>query len=48
MYSSDDRDVRDVWFVDLGDERILITGAAEAAEFRELIEMFAAAQPLAK
>lgn len=48
VYSSDDRDVRDVWFVDLGDERILITGAAEATEFRELIEMFAAAQPLAK
>lgn len=48
IYSSDYSDVRDVWFVDLGDERLLITGAAEDGEFRELIEKFAATQPLAK
>ena len=48
IYTSDYSDVRDVWFVDLGDARLLVTGAAEAPEFRELIERFAAAEPLAK
>ena len=48
IYTSDYSDVRDVWFVDLGDARLLVTGAAEAPEFRELSERFAAAEPLAK
>ena len=46
IYTADYEDVRDVWFVDLGDERILITGAAQDAEYRELIEKVAAAAPL--
>ena len=45
---SDYSDGRDVWFVDLGDARLRVTGAAEAPEFRELSERFAAAEPLAK
>ncbi|MCQ4619732.1 DUF4245 domain-containing protein [Corynebacterium sp. CCUG 71335] len=46
VYTSDAKDVRDLWVVDLDDVRLLVTGAAPDAEFRELIEAFAASEPL--
>ncbi|WP_018297469.1 DUF4245 domain-containing protein [Corynebacterium lubricantis] len=36
-YTSEERDVRDVWAVDLDDVRLVFTGAGTDAEFEELI-----------
>lgn len=46
VYTSPDREVRDLWAADLGDARLLISGAATEEEFRTLIEATAKAQPL--
>lgn len=46
VYTSPDREVRDLWVADLGDARLLISGAATEEEFRTLIEVTAKAQPL--
>ncbi|WP_370513955.1 DUF4245 domain-containing protein [Corynebacterium sp. zg331] len=46
VYASSDREVRDLWVADLGDARLLISGAATEEEFRALIEATAQAQPL--
>lgn len=47
VYSSDDKDVRDLWVVDASDERLLLTGAGDDSEFEELIAAALAATPLA-
>lgn len=46
VYTSTDREVRDLWVADLGDARLLLSGAATEEEFRALIEATAKAQPL--
>ncbi|CAB0545133.1 DUF4245 domain-containing protein [Corynebacterium diphtheriae] len=45
-YSSEDRDVRDIWVVDLGDARVIISGAAPRAEFDRVITKMIEASPL--
>ncbi|WP_211256945.1 DUF4245 domain-containing protein [Corynebacterium lowii] len=46
VYTSTDREVRDLWVADLGDARLLLSGAATEEEFLALIEATAKAQPL--
>lgn len=46
IYSSDDRDVRDVWAVDNGDARFLVTGAGTDEEHRAVIEAAATTPPI--
>ncbi len=46
VYTSAEDDVRDVRVVDLGDARVLLSGAATSEEFDELISNTVAAQPL--
>lgn len=46
VYTSADREVRDLWVADLGDARLLLSGAATEEEFRALIEATVKAQPL--
>ncbi len=46
VYSSEANDVRDLRVVDLGDARVLISGAATDAEFNELFSSVIAAEPL--
>ncbi len=45
-YSSEDRDVRDIWVVDLGDARVIVSGAAPRAEFDRVITKIIEASPL--
>ncbi|CAB0795290.1 hypothetical protein FRC0421_00941 [Corynebacterium diphtheriae] len=45
-YSSEDRDVRDIWVVDLGDARVIVSGAAPRAEFDRVITKMIEASPL--
>ncbi len=47
LYTSSDRDVRDLRAVDLGDARLLITGAATEDQFNQLIETMAQTDPIA-
>ena len=37
VYSSEEGDVRDLWAVDAGESRLLVSGAADEEEFRELM-----------
>lgn len=46
VYTSDDRDVRDLWVVDAGDARFLVTGAGSEEEFQELISAALKATPV--
>lgn len=46
VYHSDEASVRDLWVVDMGDARLLFTGAGSEEEFRTLIEATVAADPL--
>jgi len=46
VYHSDESDVRDLYAVDLGETRILYTGAASDEEFREIIEATVTSEPL--
>lgn len=46
VYTSDDRDVRDLWVVDAGDARFLVTGAGSNDEFKELIAAALKATPV--
>lgn len=46
IYSSEDNAVRDLWAVDLGDSRILLTGAGTDEEFSTLLETTIEAAPL--
>ncbi len=44
---SDDNDVRDLWVVDAGDARLLVTGAGTDDEFRQLISTALHTAPIA-
>lgn len=44
--SSAEEDVRRLWVVDLGDERLIITGAAEDTDFETAVRAFLQAKPL--
>lgn len=46
IYTSDENDVRDLWVVDLGDSRALLSGAGTDEEFTTLLETTIEAEPL--
>lgn len=46
VYLSEESDVRELWVADLGDVRMLFSGAASEEEFRTLIEAAVSAEPL--
>lgn len=46
VYVSEDADVRDLWVVDAGDARFVLTGAGEDREFEELIATALATEPI--
>ncbi|GAA1472854.1 DUF4245 domain-containing protein [Corynebacterium felinum] len=46
LFHSDERDVRDLRIIDLGDVRVVYTGAATQAEFNDIIARTIKAQPL--
>lgn len=46
IYTSNYDDVRDLWVVDVGDARVLVTGAAEPKEYKELLAWIVAAEPI--
>lgn len=46
VYTSADNDVRDLWVVDAGDARFVLTGAGEDREFEELISTALATPPI--
>ncbi|MHA5282702.1 DUF4245 domain-containing protein [Corynebacterium lehmanniae] len=46
IYTSEEKDVRDLWVVDAGDARLVLTGAGEASEFEELISTALATAPI--
>lgn len=46
VLSSDEQDVRDLWVVDAGDARLLVTGAGTGDEFRQLISTTLATAPI--
>ncbi len=46
VFHSDDKDVRDVWAVDAGDARLLVTGAGTDDEHRDVIEAALATPPI--
>lgn len=46
VWSSDERGIRPLWGVDLGDARLLITGVAPAQDFETVLRAFEEAQPL--
>lgn len=43
IFRGDDSQARDIWAVDLGDVRLLVTGSADDDDYRALIEVFAKA-----
>lgn len=45
-YTSEDRDVRDLWAIDMGEVRLLISGAATQEEFRTFMDAAVSAPPL--
>lgn len=47
VYVSAEDEVRDLWALDLGDARALVSGAGTDAEFQTLFEAVIAAEPLA-
>lgn len=47
VLSSPDNDVRDLWAVDAGNARFVLTGAGTAEEFRALIATALATEPIA-
>lgn len=46
VYHSDESDVRDLWVVDMGDARLLFSGAGKDAEFETIIAAAVGATPL--
>lgn len=44
--STEERNVRDVWAFDMGDERVLLSGTASDEEFTELVRAFLAVEPV--
>lgn len=46
VFASEEPDVRDVWVVDAGDARFVLTGAGEDREFEELIATALATAPI--
>lgn len=46
VYQSEERDVRDLWAVDMGETTLLFTGAAPDEEFLTIIEDTVTAEPL--
>lgn len=46
IYHSDESDVRDLWAVDMGDVRLLFTGAGSQEEFRTIIAATINSAPL--
>lgn len=46
VYHSDEADVRDLWAVDMGDARLLFSGAGSEEEFSTLIEATVTSAPL--
>ena len=44
--SPEEQDVRDLWVVDAGDARFVLTGAGEDREFEELIATALATAPI--
>ena len=46
VYTSDAAEVRDLWALDAGDARFLVTGAGTDEEFRALIAAALAAAPI--
>ncbi|ANE03631.1 hypothetical protein ccrud_04990 [Corynebacterium crudilactis] len=46
IYTSQESDVRDLRVMDLGDARVMVSGAATDEEFNELLSAVAATQPL--
>lgn len=46
VFASEEQDVRDVWVVDAGDARFVLTGAGEDREFEELIATALATAPI--
>lgn len=48
IYGSDEKDVRDLRVMDLGEVRLLVTGAATDEDFNALFEATVAAEPLPK
>lgn len=46
VFASEKQDVRDVWVVDAGDARFVLTGAGEDREFEELIATALATAPI--
>lgn len=46
VFASEEHDVRDLWVVDAGDARFVLTGAGEDREFEELIATALATAPI--
>ena len=46
VFTSEEQDVRDLWVVDAGDARFVLTGAGEDREFEELIATALATAPI--
>lgn len=46
LYTSDDNDVRDLRIADLGDVRLVVSGAAESSDFAELIRVTSQTEPI--
>lgn len=46
VYQSDESDVRDLWVVDMGETRLLFSGAAPEAEFETIVAATVASDPL--
>ncbi|MFH0412436.1 DUF4245 domain-containing protein [Corynebacterium sp. L4756] len=46
VYSTAERNVRDVWAMDLEDQRVLLSGTASDEEFTELVRAFLAVDPV--
>lgn len=46
VFASEEQDVRDLWVVDAGDARFVLTGAGEDREFEELIATALATAPI--
>ncbi|APT92844.1 hypothetical protein CPHO_08045 [Corynebacterium phocae] len=46
VLSTDEKNVRDLWGVDLGDARLLLSGSSKDADFETAVRAFIAATPL--
>lgn len=47
LYTSEENDARDLRVADLGDVRLIVSGAAQPSDFEELIRLTTQAQPIA-